>query len=196
MKNKTLQIIIFGFILLLIGIIVYLILTRPDSEKPAIIKHETEIKQDTRKIDSLLLRQEELRLQLREDSQKTKLRIAALNGQIRVLKNEVHELRPKVQVYLDSIPVLQEFVGKQDSVIAVQGDLIDSLQTWASIERMKFNRLILASDEKFDLAVEVNQHYKAIDDIRKRDNRRLKKVNRLLFVAVPVSFVGGVLLAK
>lgn len=194
MVNK--QIIPYILILFLIGVVIFLILTRPDSEKPAIIKHETEITNDKATIDSLLLQEELLKLQLKEDSQKTKLRIAALNGQIRVLKKEVQELRPAVQVYLDSIPVLQEFVGKQDSVIQVQGELIDSLQTWGSIERMKFNRLILASDEKFNLAVEVNQHYKAIDAIRKKENRRLKKVNRLLLVAIPTAFVGGVLLAK
>lgn len=194
MVNK--QNILYFLILLLIGVIIFLILTKPVTEKPSIIKHETEISNDKATIDSLLLQEELLKLQLKEDSQKTKLRIAALNGQIRVLKNEVHELRPKVQVYLDSIPVLQEFVGKQDSVILAQTEFIDSLQTWASIERMKFNRLILASDDKFDLAVEVNSHYKAIDQIRKKENRRLKKVNRLILVAVPVSFVAGVVLAK
>lgn len=192
----TKQNLLFILILLLLAVIAYLILTRPDSEKPAIIKHETEIKKDTSKIDYLLLRQEELRLQLKEDSQKTKLRIAALNGQIKVLKKEVQELRPAVQIYLDSIPVLQEFVGLQDNTIQKQGELIDSLQTWASIERMKFNRLILASDEKFDLSVEVNQHYKAINEIQKKENRRLKKINRLLLVAVPVGFVAGIVIAK
>lgn len=196
MKNKTFQIIIFGFILLLIGTIVYLILTRPDSEKPAIIKHETEITKDQATIDSLLLQEELLRMQLKEDSAKNLLRQAALKREIHGLKKELQQLRPAVQIYLDSIPVLKEFTDLQDSVIQAQTEFIDSLQTWASIERMKFNRLILASDEKFDLAVEVNQHYREIDEIRKKENRRLKKLNRLVLVAVPVSFVAGVVLAR
>jgi len=183
-------------IAVLLAVIVWLILSRPDTEKPAIIKHETGITKERATIDSLLLQEELLRLQLKEDSQKTKLRIAVLNGQIHGLKKELQQLRPEVQVYLDSIPVLNEFVGLQDSVISAQGSILDSLQTWQSIERMKFKRLLLAGDEKFNAAIEINSHYKSIDEIRKRDNRRLKKVNRLLLVAVPTAFVGGIIIAK
>jgi DNA-directed RNA polymerase beta subunit len=193
---KTKQTAVFILIAVLLAVIVWLILTRPDTEKPAIIKHETEIKQDTRRIDSLLLRQEELRLQLREDSLKSieakkafKMRIATLEKKLAMVKTEV-------QPWLDSIPILKTYTDMQDSVISVQNSRIDSLETERSIERMKFKRLLLAGDEKFNAAIEINSHFKAIDDIRKKDNRRLKKVNQLLLVAVPVSFVGGVLLAK
>lgn len=193
--RKT-NVIIFGFILLLIGIIVYLILTRPDSEKPAIIKHETEIKQDTRRIDSLLLRQEELRLQLKTDSLKTIEAKRALKMRIATLEKQNGNIKKEIQPLLDSIPILKTYTDMQDSVISVQNSLIDSLETWSSIERMKFRKLLLASDEKFNAAIEINSHYKAIDAIRKKENRRLKKLNRLVLVALPVAFVSGVVLAK
>ena len=196
MKSKTFYGIIFGFILLLIGIIVYLILTRPDSEKPAIIKHETEIKQDTRRIDSLLLRQEELRLQLKTDSIKAieaqrrfKMRIATLEKKLSVIKTEVQPL-------IDSLPILKIYTDMQDSVISVQKNRINELENGVIKAQETFNRLILASDEKFNLAVEVNQHYRAINQIRGKENRRLKKANRLLLVAVPVGFVAGVVLSQ
>lgn len=194
MVNK--QIIPYILILFLIGLVIFLILTRPDTEKPAIIKHETEIKQDTRRIDSLLLRQEELRLQLREDSIKSKSREKAFKMRVATLEQKLSEQRAKVQELIDSVPALNAFVETQDSIIQVQAERIDSLQTEKSIQWMKFNRLILASDEKFNAAIEINSHYKAIDAIRKKENRRLKKINRLLLVAVPVAFVGGVVLAK
>lgn len=194
MPNK--QNLTFILVAVLLAVIVYLILSRPDPEKPSIIKHETEISRDQVTIDSLLLQEELLRLQLKEDSAKNLLRQAALKREIHGLKKKLQEVRPDVQPYLDSIPVLKEFVALQDSVIDVQAAAIDSLQTSVSVQWMKFNRLILASDEKFDLAVEVNSHYKAINEIRKKENRRLKKANRLLLVAIPVAFVGGVILAK
>jgi len=196
MKSKTFQIIIFGFILLLIGIIAYLILSRPDTEKPAIIKHETGITKERATIDSLLLHEELLRMQIKEDSAKTQIREAALKREIRGQRKELQELRPVVQKYLDSIPALKEYTDLQDGVIQKQSELIDSLQTWQSIERMKFKRLLLAGDEKFNASVSINGHLRDISEIRKKDNRRLKKINRLLLVAVPVGFVGGVLLAK
>jgi len=185
-----------GLIAVLIAVIVWLILTRPDTEKPAIIKHETEIKQDTRRIDSLLLRQEELRLQLREDSLKSieskkafKMRIATLEKKLAMVKTEV-------QPWLDSIPILKTYTDLQDSVISVQKNRINELENDVIKAQDTFNHLILASDEKFNAAIEINSHYRAIEQIRKKDNRRLKKANRLLLVAVPVAFVGGVLLAK
>jgi len=196
MKNKTFNIIIFGFILLLIGIIVYLILTRPDTEKPAIIKHETEIKQDTRRIDSLLLRQEELRLQLREDSLKSIEAKKAFKMRIATLEKKLVVLRDEVKPILDSIPILKIYTDMQDSVISVQKNRINELEKGELRDQETFNSLLLASEEKFNASIEINSHYKKIDDIRKKDNRRLKKVNRLLLVAVPVGFVGGVLLAK
>lgn len=196
MKNKTFQIIIFGFILLLIGIIVYLILTRPDPEKPAIIKHETEIKQDTRKIDSISALQRELRDRLTSDSLKSIVSQRAFKSKIQTLEKNLIEQRAQAQALIDSVPALNAFVDTQDSIIVVQAERIDSLQTEKSIQWMRFNKLLLASDEKFDLAVEVNSHYKAINEIRQKENRRLKKANKLLLVAIPTVFMGGVILAK
>lgn len=180
----------------LVGLVVFLILSKEDSEKPAIIKHETEIKQDTRRIDSLLLRQEELRLQLKTDSLKTIEAKKALKMRIATLEKKLSNVKQEVKPWLDSIPILKNYTDMQDSVISVQNSLIDSLETWSSVERMKFRKLLLASDEKFNAAIEINAHFRAIDQIRKKENRRLKKVNRLILVAVPVSFVAGVVLAK
>src|SRR6188768_3629214 len=117
MKNKTLPIIILGLFLLLIGIIVYLILTRPEVEKPAIIKHETGIKQNQVKIDSVDKAQKAIIQELVKDTLKSSLALKRSKREIQGLKKELQQLRPEVQVYLDSIPVLNEFVGLQDSVI-------------------------------------------------------------------------------
>jgi len=194
MPNK--QNLTYFLVLLLLGVIVWLILTRPDTEKPAIIKHETEIKQDTKRIDSLLLLQELLRLQMKEDSLKNKVQEKRFKLRLATLEKKLEDQRQEVAPLIDSIPALHAFVTTQDSIISIQGERIDSLQTEKSIQWMKFNRLLLASEEKFNASVSINSHFKAIDDIRKKDNRRLRKVNRLLLVAVPTAFVGGVFIAK
>lgn len=182
--------------LFLIGIIIYLILSRPDTEKPAIIKHENEIKQDTRRIDSLLLRQEELRLQLRKDSIEMKSREKAHRIRVAALEKKLSVIKSEVQPLIDSIPILKTYTDLQDSVINVQKNRINELENGIIVNQETFNAMILASDEKFNASVEINSHMKAINEIRKKDNRRLKKANRLLMVAIPTAFVGGVVLAK
>lgn len=194
MPNK--QNLTYFLILLLLAVIAYLILTRPDTEKPAIIKHETEIKQDTHRIDSLLLRQEELRLQLKEDSLKSKSREKAFKMRVATLEQKLSEQRAKVQELIDSVPALNAFVDTQDSIISVKSERIAQLSEDKTEQWEKFNALILASDEKFNASVEINSHFKAINEIRKKENRRIKKANRLLMVALPVSFVAGIVLAK
>lgn len=192
----TKQNLLFILILLLLAIIAYLILTRPDTEKPAIIKHENEIKQDTRRIDSLLLIQELLRLQLKEDSLKGRVQEKRFKLRVATLEKKLEEQRKEVAHLIDSIPALAAFVSTQDSIISFQSERIAQLSEEKLDQWEKFNALVLASDQKFNAAVEMNQHWKAIDEIRKKENRRLKKTNRLLLVAIPTAFVGGVILSK
>lgn len=194
MLNK--QNIPYILILFLIAVVIYLIITRPSTEKPAIINHETEIKEDTHRIDSLLLLQELLRLQLKEDSLKNKVQEKRFKLRVASLEQKLSEQRERVQVLIDSVPALNAFVDTQDSIISVQSERITQLSEEKLDQWEKFNALVVAENHKFNAATEINQHFKALDEIRKKDNRRLRKANRLLMVAVPVAFVGGVVLAK
>jgi hypothetical protein len=182
--------------LLLIGIIIYLILSRPTVEKPSIIKHETAISREKVSMDSLADVQKAIIQKMTMDSLKNLEAANRFKTRISKLENKLAMVKEEVRPWLDSIPILKTYTDLQDSVISAMAGRIDSLETERSIERMKFKKLILAGDEKFNAAIEINSHFKAIDEIRKKDNRRLKKVNRLLMVSVPIAFVGGIVLAK
>jgi len=178
-------------VILLVGIIAYLFWPAPKQTNPDIIKHETEISKERQLIDSLLLQEELLRLKLKEDSLKNVLRQAAYKREIQVLKKKLSETRPEVQPYLDSIPVLKQFVAIQDSIIHKQDSEIDNLNAENLAQRKHFESLLKVADEKFNAATEINDHFKAINDIQDRQNKKMRKINAILKVSIPAAFVVG-----
>jgi chromosome segregation ATPase len=110
--------------LILAVVVIILILTRPSGGSDAQNKREDAYRNQIALLqlekDSLKALQSKIILEVSEEHEKDSIELESIEREIRVLKTRLTQQRPQVQPYLDSIPVLKQFVETQDSVIQTQ----------------------------------------------------------------------------
>lgn len=137
---------------------------------------KSEINRNKAELVVLQNREQTLKERVKQDSVKAIASQNAFKREISKLKIKLAQARQPVQVLIDSVPALDLFVDLQDSTIKLQGDRIDTLE----LQKLKlfkaFNNLILLSDEKYKIQLDLNKHHQNyVAQLKKQVKRERNK---------------------
>lgn len=181
-------------VILAIGIIHYF--RGCNKTEPAIIDIQ---KADTIyrvKIDSIhALRKADLE-KMKQDSVKAKVAETVYITEITRLKKKIAEKKEIAMPVIESNENVRELVTYYDSTIVVLEQRIDTVQQEKSQQYVSFNKILSEYDEEIKQnKMFIGQQSETIEVLSK-NNKKLKRGNRILKVVIPVALVVGALLAK
>lgn len=148
--------------------------------KTQIVFDSTVIKLNKVMIDSLNDRIQATKKKMTSDSVLFSVREKAFKIENNRLRRKLAESRIEIQPMIDSIPVLNEFVDTQDSLILVQSARIDTLEQEKERQRVGFSDLLEASEGRFKAISETNtdlsqQLTKSISETQRLQRKEKKR---------------------
>lgn len=192
-------------LLVAVAVIVALILLWPDTgPSPAEQEREAQY-QRQQAIDAVKLREsastiDSLKKKLIDTLKVVIVESEAKDKEIRVLRTRLAKSRTEVQPMLDTIPTLKAFVEQQDSLIQLQDEQIVVLRDGLYQVGKDLTSLIGEQEMNSRIAADMLQQCETRREEMKsefdKENKKIRRANRVWKVATVVGVVGAFLLAK
>lgn len=192
MKIKWEFIVIIALLLLIGGLIIFWP-SKPDSQ--TIVNANDSIAKILEENQVNLMKARTFELSLAEHRLKATIDSGRYLREISTLRLKMLTKRTQVQLIIDTIPDLREFVQTADNVIELQRQRIDSLEADKAFQASLYNELIYIKDKQIaNLEIVSSQKDIVIKDLEKQA-RKKRRGNRLLkigVIALPVlALIGG-----
>jgi len=180
----------------LAGIIIALILTRPDPPNNLKAQYEDSIRFLRLKEHDIIAQEARIIQRSKDASLRDSLALASKEREIQALKGRSVKTRVIVQHVIDTIPALKVFVAQQDSIIQIQGTTIDTLKASVEFQRKLFDDLIVSHKAERDISQRIEdeqgQYIAKLEKQVKKSNRG----TRLWKAVAVVLGVGGLFLGS
>jgi hypothetical protein len=139
---------------------------------------------------------QESRTRAKIDSERASFKVALSKAEAEITRHKSNSAatRPKIQVLVDSIPDLRDFVAFQDSTIASQDTLITGLQLRHNAEVIDLNEIIKLQGQQIVSNMAIGENWRQMaENAQAGERREMKKKKFWRFLAGVGIATAGVL---
>jgi hypothetical protein len=139
------------------------------------------------------------RLASKIDSERASFKVALSKAEAEIKRHKSNSTatRPKIQVMVDSIPDLRDFVAFQDSTIASQDTLIISLKLRHAAEIIDLNQVVKLQAQQITTNMAIGENWRQMAEAAQKAERKQTKAKKVWRFIAGVGAAGvGILLLK